>query len=216
MSKSVLLIGAGGHAKVLLEILLQLNCNIVGVIAPEKKSENIIFSGLKHFSNDDEIFTFDPAEILLVNGIGSLPGQTARFTIYEKLIAAGYRFMTVISPHAIVSKFAHLEEGVQVMPGAIINADAKIGANSIVNSGSIVEHDCVVGVHNHLAPGVTLSGGVITGAFVHVGTGANVIQAINIGNSVMVAAGASVTKDLTAGTKLYGAKPYSVTEENRK
>jgi sugar O-acyltransferase (sialic acid O-acetyltransferase NeuD family) len=206
--KPVVLIGGGGHAKVLIEILRKQGATIVAVIAPEPIGKSAVLTGLKQYLSDEDVFTFNPSEILLVNGIGSLPGNSLRHTIYEKFARSGYTFASVISNNASVSEYCSLSQGVQIMPGAIINVDATIGENTIINSGAIIEHDCDIGKHNHVAPGAALSGSVKTGDYVHIGTGARVIQSVSIGSNCLIAAGATLTKNLVSGNKLYSAKPY--------
>ena len=210
MTKPVLLLGAGGHAAVLVEILQQLNCEILGLVALEPPRSKVAFSDLRWYSSDDDVLLFKKDEILLVNALGSLPGNAMRSRLHEKFKGLGYQFMTIISPHAIVSKYAQIDEGAQVFPGCIVNANAVIGEGSIVNTGAIVEHDCLIGRHNHIAPGAVLSGSVITGDFVHIATGASVIQGIHIGENTVIGAGATVTKNLDRNSKVYVAKPFSV------
>lgn len=210
MSKPVLVLGAGGHAAVLIDILRQLNRTIVGLVAIDKPADKPVFIGIPYYASDDDVFAFGTDEVLLANGIGSLPGRNIRSKVHQQFKQAGYQFVTVVSPHAIVSDYCMLAEGVQIMPGAIINVGSVIGENTIINSGAIVEHDCNIGTHNHIAPGVTLSGDVSIGDHVHIGTGAAVIQGIRIGNNVMVGAGATVTKNLDSNKKLYVAKPFLV------
>lgn len=208
MNKPVLVLGAGGHAAVVIDILQQLNCIVLGVVAKEQPKANPIFEGLTWYSSDDDVLSFDKDSILLVNAIGSLPGQEVRFKVQQKFKQQGYCFMTVVSPKAIVSDYVMLSEGVQVMPGCIVNVNASVGEGSIINSGAIIEHDCVIGRHNHIAPGAVLSGAVVTGDYVHIATGAKVIQGIHIGERALVGAGATVTKDLDSNKTLYVAKPF--------
>lgn len=208
MSKPVLVLGAGGHAAVVIDILRQLNCTVLGLVAKEQPEANPVFEGLTLYSSDDDVLSFDKDSILLVNAIGSLPGQEIRFKVHHKFKQLDYHFMTVVSPQAIVSDYATLSEGVQVMPGTIVNVNSFIGEGTILNTGSIIEHDCVIGKHNHIAPGAVLSGSVVTGDYVHIATGAKVIQGIQIGDRALVGAGATVTKNLESNKTLYVAKPF--------
>lgn len=208
MSKPVLVLGAGGHAAVLVDMLRQLNHTIVGLVAGDKPADKPVFAGIPYYASDDAVLTFDKDSVLLANGIGSLPDRNTRFKVHKQFKQAGYRFITVVSPRAIVSDYSSLAEGVQVMPGAIVNVNSIVGEGTIVNSGAIIEHDCLIGNHNHIAPGAALSGDVSTGDYVHIGTGASVIQGIKIGHHVMVGAGATVTKNLDSNKKLYVAKPF--------
>lgn len=208
LNKPVLVIGAGGHAAVLVDILRQLDCKILGLVASSPPSAKPIFSGLNFYASDDDVLKFNAEDILLVNAVGALPGKNLRVHLHEKFKRYGYHFMTVVSPNAILSEYALLAEGVQLLPGSIVNANAVIGVASIINSSAIVEHDCTIGRFNHIAPGSVLCGNVVTEDFVHVGTGANVIQGIHIGEHTVVGAGATVTKNLTSNKTLYVAKPF--------
>lgn len=208
MSKPIVVLGAGGHASVLMEILFQQNRNIIGVIAKDRPASSALFDSIPFFSDDEDVLLFDKEDVLLVNGVGSLPGSNRRSQLHQKFKQLGYDFMTVVSPAAIVSDYCKLAEGVQVMPGAILNANCVIGESTIVNTGAIIEHDCKIGNHNHVAPGATLSGAVSTGDFVHIGTGASIIQSITIGSHVLVSAGSTVLVNLSDNSKHYVAKPY--------
>lgn len=206
MSKPVLVLGSGGHASVILEILIQLNCKIMGVVSKEKPSNLGVFKGLKWYESDDDILSFDPSKVLLVNGIGSVPGNELRSEIFERFKFLNYKFMTIISKKSIVSKYAKISEGVQILNGVIVNANAKIDENTILNTGSIIEHDCVIGKHNHIAPGVTLSGTVITGNYVHIGTGASLANNLKIADNSVIGCGVSIVKDVSHNEIIIPAK----------
>ena len=208
MNRKIMVIGGGGHAKVLLEILRRLKFDVYAVVAPQVDMKCLLFKGLKHYVSDDAVLEYSTDQVVLVNGVGSMPGNAIRQSIYDKFYHHGYEFLTVVSDLALVSSYCTLGVGVQVMPGAIINADTNIGDNSIINSGAIVEHDCKLGHNNHIAPGAVLSGGVVTGNYVHVSTGAKIIQGVHIGDYAVIGAGATLTKDLKSNAMLYVAKPF--------
>jgi sugar O-acyltransferase (sialic acid O-acetyltransferase NeuD family) len=205
MNKKVFMLGGGGHAGILVDILKQNKCIISGIFTPDIDSNKCVFFGIPIFENEDKIFDSCNEIISLVNGVGSLPGSTLRTKLYNKFNNHGYSFQSVISNRSIISDFATLGIGVQIMPGAIIQAGAVIGNHSIINSGAIIEHDCIIGAHNHIAPGATLSGQVNTGAFVHIGTGANVIQGITIGDESIVGAGTVITKNIPSRQTIFGS-----------
>lgn len=208
MSDSVLLIGAGGHASVLLEMLIEQEINILGYVSPFTATNQKLFSDLHWFQNDDDILQFDKSTIKLVNGIGSLPGNTRRADLYRQYKKLGYSFATLISKESIVSMYAYLDEGVQVMRGAIIQTGTSVGYNSIVNTGAIVDHDCSIGSNNHIAPGVTISGQVTSKTNVHFGTGSSVIQSTNVNENTVVGAGTTITKDVEKNTICYPARIF--------
>ncbi len=206
MNKEVFVLGAGGHASVLVDILKQNKLTISGLFSDEVDFARSALSGIPIFKNEDDIFEKNCNTISIVNGIGSLPRSTVRAKLFKKFNKQGYSFLQVISKQAFISNFATLGEGVQVMPGAIIQSGAVIGDNSIINTGSIIEHDCIIGKHTHIAPGVTLSGQVTIGDYVHIGTGASVIQNISIGDKAIIGAGANVLNNVSAGYTAFGVR----------
>lgn len=198
--------GAGGHAAVLMDTLRQQESEVLALFSPVSDNSRKVLQGIRHYQQDDDVLTFSPDDIQLVNGVGSLPGSTLRAQIFLQFTALGYQFKTVIAESAIVSAYAELGQGVQVMAGAIIQAGAVIGANTIINTGAIIEHDCVIGEHNHIAPGVIISGDVITEDYVHIGTGASIIQGIKLANHVVVSAGVAVTKNVPAAHTVFNER----------
>lgn len=203
--KPVIVLGAGGHAAVLIDILKQQKRKIIAIVSPDNQQQGLISEGINVLLQDEDVLNFDPKTISLVNGVGSIPGNNLREVIYESFVDKGYHFETLVSDNAIVSDYAMLDDGVQVMAGAIIQVGASIGSNSIINTSAVVDHDSEIGCHNHIAPGATLSGSVITGPRVHIGTGANIIQLITIGAGVVVGAGTTITKDVENNTICYPA-----------
>lgn len=207
--KSIILMGGGGHAKVLLETLQSLNYPLRGITDPHLAIGGTLF-GLNVLGNDDIIPHYSPDEIELVNGIGALPNDRGlRTQLFNRFSQQGYHFKTVINPTAIISPSVQLLIGVQVMAGAIIQADTRIANNSIINSGAIIEHDCHIGEHVHIAPGAILSGGVEVGDHVHIGTGAVIIQGIKIGTGSIIGAGSVVTRNVGNHHIVYPARTHT-------
>lgn len=206
MNNPLIVIGAGGHASVLVDVLLQQQRQILGIVSPEVEYLRNVFVGVPMFTQDLDVLNFDNQSVCLVNGVGSLPGCIRRRNLHNHFYDLGYKFETVVSSNAVVSLYAELGAGVQVMPGAIIQAGVRIGENTIINSGAIIEHDCHIGANNHIAPGATLSGGVVTKDNVHIGTGAVVIESVTINKNVTVGAGAIVTKDIEACYIVYPSR----------
>jgi len=204
--KPVIVIGGGGHAAVLVDMLRQINQPILAIVCPVIDSSRQVLLGIKHLLEDEDILAYDCKEVELVNGIGSLPGNSLRFEIFKHFKTLGYTFKTLVSPYAIVSPYAQLGEGVQVMPNAVIQSGVVVGEGSIINTAAAVEHDSKIGAHNHIAPGAVICGDVTTGKAVHVGAGATVIQSLFIGEKTVVGAGACLTKDTEAKSTVYPAR----------
>jgi len=194
----LLIFGAGGHTKVLLEVLLKEKHHIIGVIAPIQVS-GTNYLGLPIIGNDDSVFKYSTEDVLLINGIGSLPGKKRRWNLALMMRERGYRFNSVVHPNTTISSDVLLAEGVQIMAGVIIQPGCKIGQDSIINTGSQIDHDSVIGSNCHISPGVTISGGVNIGNNVHIGTGAKLIQGVTVGAGSVIAAGTTVYKDVPGG-----------------
>ncbi|WP_434341251.1 acetyltransferase [Motilimonas cestriensis] len=204
--KPLIIIGGGGHASVLVDILRSQDREILAVVSPDDIAHRSVFIGIKHLKNDDDLLAYRPNEVVLVNGIGMMPRTKIKRKINEKFLSLGYRFETVIADSSIISEYASLGEGVQVLPGAIIQAGAVIGEYSIINSGAIIEHDTQIGCYNHIAPGSVICGQCVTKEDVFVGAGATVIQSINIAEQAFVAVGATVTTNMPASSICYPSR----------
>jgi len=200
------LLGAGGHAKVLLSLLLALGRNVIGICDPGLAMQNLAdWRGARVLGDDAALDKVDPETVELVNGIGQLTGARFRQALHQKMKRKGFAFATVIHPAAWVDESAQLAEGVQVMAGVVIQADCVVAEGSIINTKASLDHDCRIGEHVHVAPGATLCGGVVVGRETFIGSGATVIQGKTIGSQAVVAAGAVVTRDVPAGQLLMGA-----------
>lgn len=151
MLMPLVIIGGGGHASVLVDLLRNQNRTILAVMSPDDISTRQAFDGIMQLSNDKDISRYSPDEVRLVNGIGMMPKSLLRRKVNQYFLDLGYQFETVISDQALVSKFAHLQDGAQILKGAIVQCGAVIGEHSIINTGAVIEHDTVVGEHNHIA-----------------------------------------------------------------
>lgn len=207
MNKFVIMIGNGGHAFVLTEILLSNNRKIIGFTAPQDDSNQF---GIPYLGSDDEIFRFNPKEVELVLGIGSIAIPAVRQKLFQLLTQKQYKFANVIHTSAIIAPSVKLGQGVQIMAGTIIQTNTIIDDNTIVNTGSVIDHDCNIGKHVHIAPGTIISGGVNIGSGSHIGTGTTIIQGVQIGESCLIGAGAVVINNIQNGAKALGVPAKEV------
>jgi len=193
--KPLILLGAGGHAKVLLDVLRLEERNVLGIVTPDivKGSK---YLGLDVLGDDIELKQCNPSEIDLVNGIGSLPFQQLRWKVSDKVRSWGFTLSRVIHPSAVVSSDVLLDEGAQIMAGCVVQAGCLIGRDTIINTGSVIDHDCNIDENIHIAPGCVLSGGCKIGKSTHVGTGTTIIQNIRVGQGTVIAAGTTLYKDI--------------------
>ena len=213
IKRPIIILGAGGHTKVLIDTLQTQLVNLLGITDPDpnKFGQNIL--GVPVIGDDDSISKYNNKSIFLVNGIGIIDNSNIRCQVFHCFNKRGYSFISVVHDSAIISPNTELSEGVQIMAGAVIQPSCIIGVNSIINSGARIDHDTVIGSHVHVAPGVTISGGVIIGDGALIGAGATIIQGIKIGTHTIVAAGAVVIKDVPDKVTVMGV-PARVVENH--
>jgi len=204
-------IGAGGHAKVLLEALLtRPDIEVVGLLDADPHLKGTEVLGTRVLGGDDQLDRLHGEGIRDVFlGVGGTGDNMPRRRLFELVKARGFGVLSVIHGSAVLSPSASLGEGTCLCPGAIVAAEAKLGRNVIVNTGAIVEHDCEIGDHAHIASGAVLAGGVVICEGAHVGAGASVRQGLTIGRYALVAMGAAVVDDVPDGVAVAGvpAKP---------
>ena len=210
----VIILGGGGHAKVLVHALLGAHRQILGYTDPDETRPPIL--DVTRLGGDEVVLKYRPEEVRLANGVGSASSTTRREELYHRFSAKGYSFESVIHPSAIIASGVQLSEGVQIMAGAILQAGSSVGANAIINTGAIVDHDCVVGAHSHIAPGAALSGCVRVESGAHVGTGASLIQGVSIGAGSIVGAGAVVIEDVPPGVTTVGVPARTIDRSSPK
>ena len=189
MTKRLIVIGSGGHAKVVIDTLRVLGRVPLGIIDPNQNRGAISLFGLIVLGDDAAVLDYSADDIELVNGIGSLPNMNLRSSLAQRFSDAGFNFFTMVHPSAFVSDDVSLAAGVQVMAGATIQSGCQISNDCIVNTNACVDHDCNLAAHVHVSPGATLCGEVQVGHNVHIGSGSVVIQGLTIGANTVIGAG---------------------------
>jgi sugar O-acyltransferase (sialic acid O-acetyltransferase NeuD family) len=212
MKLPVILIGGGGHAKVLVEALVRCGREILGFTDPDATRGPVL--GVRRLGGDQQILRFRPAEVRLINALGSIGSTALRKRVYEEFRGHGFHFESVIHPAAVVASGVELGEGVQVMAGTIVQAGCRVGPNTILNTGAIIDHDCCIGSHAHIAPAAVLCGAVQIADETHVGSGATVIQEIVIGVRSIIGAGAVVVKHVPDGVTAAGIPARILNRKN--
>jgi UDP-perosamine 4-acetyltransferase len=204
--KQAIGLGAGGHAKVIIEILrLQGEFEIVGLLDanPEMHGTSVLeIPVLGDDSMTARMVALGVRHAFV--GLGGTGDNRRRADLFMKTSREGFELIRAIDPRAIISQSAIIGEGALIMPGAIINADVRLGHNVIVNTGAIVEHDCRIGNHVHVATGAALGGGVTVLDGAHVGLGAAIKQNLRVGRNAIVGAGAVVIHDVADNATVVG------------
>jgi sugar O-acyltransferase (sialic acid O-acetyltransferase NeuD family) len=202
MQLPVIVIGGGGHSKVLLSTLHSLNRRVLGFVDPEPGL--LALNGVAHLGDDCEALRYLPEQVRLVNGVGAASSTDGRKAVYEKFKAKHYVFESLAHPSATVAAETQLEEGVQLMAGAVLQPGSRLGENVIINTGARVDHDCWIEAHAHIAPGAVLCGNVSVEKGAFIGAGATILPGIKIGAGSLVGAGAVVVEDVPPGVTVVG------------
>lgn len=199
----VVIIGASGHSKVIIDILQLNGFTTVGLI------DDVNISSFGQTVMDIPIIGgSDKLNGLLKSGVSNafvaFGNNKARVEVGERLLLMGFKLLKAIHPRAIIADSSIIGEGTTVIAGAVINSNVKIGKHVIINTGSTIDHDCVISDGVHISPGVNLAGTVKVGEKTHIGVGATVIEKINIASNSIIGAGAVVVRDIEEGVIAYG------------
>lgn len=196
----ILIIGCGGHGKVVADILQQQGAQVYGFLDDDPATWGHTRLGVPVLGSLATLSLHAPDGVVLGIGLNRIRQQ-----VVERLGAqAGSLWYNAIHPRAIVAPSARLGRGVVVAASAVINPDAVVGDHAIVNTGASVDHDCVVESYAHVAPGAHLAGGVSVATGALVGAGATVAPARSVGAWATVGVGAAVVHNVPAGVVAKG------------
>ena len=199
MNKNVVIIGAGGHAKVIADIIDKSKDIVIGFLDDNKTKGDIIVKEEQYKVigriDDCRKIQLESPEIEFVIAIGNNKVRKQIAERYENL-----KFYTAIHPSSQIALDVEIGEGTVVMANTSINTSVKIGKHCIINTGTIIEHDNILKDYVHISPNATLCGTVEIGGLTHVGAGATIRNNIKICDNCVVGAGSVVVKDI----KQYG------------
>ncbi|WHY85197.1 acetyltransferase [Neobacillus novalis] len=190
----IVVIGRGGHSKVIADMILSDKENEIVGFLDDKYDDVGLVENVYCGPISTAIHLLEHSrDLKFVIAIGD---NKVRQSIVRKLNIPDKNYISVIHKSAVISPSAKIGHGTVVMPHAVINADTRIGVHSIVNTASVIEHDSVVGEFCHVCPGTTLTGTVQLGKGSYVGAGATIIPNAKIGDWAIIGAGATVITDI--------------------
>ncbi len=204
MKLPILIVAAGGHASVVADALLAAGEEVLGFVDVDQACHGSTVCGLPVLGDDRVLDRYAPEAIWLVNGIGGTRSTTARRAVQHRIEERGWRFVSVRHPSATVSRFARIEESVQLLAASVVQVDASIGEGCIVNTAAVIEHGVSLDAWVHVAPRALVCGDARIGSGSHIGAGAVVRQGIQLGEQTVVAAGAVVVRSFDGGGLLVG------------
>ena len=181
--ENILLVGAGGHAKGLVEIIIARGAELIGHTGPEP-SEWL----QAPYLGEDEAIQPDQGHIVLGFGAVTPENLQKRLEKLEQLVGDGFTLPPVVSPHAIISPSAEIGDGCHILPGALIHAASSLGPGVIVNSRAVIEHDCHIGAGSHVAPGAIILGDCRIGQACMIGAGAVILPGAEVPDQTLIAA----------------------------
>lgn len=196
MSKDIVIIGAGGHAKSIANIIYKSGDNVKGFLDDNIEIGTIIIKKRKYkvIGKINDVLNLNQMhpDLEFIIGIGNNDTRKKIAKQYEGMI----KFYTAIDPSSQIALDVEIGKGSVVLSNACINASAKIGKHCIINTAAIIEHDNIIEDYVHISPNATLSGTVKVGELTHIGSGAVVKNNIDICGNCSVGAGATVVKNI--------------------
>lgn len=197
MKEEIIILGTGGHAAVIIDIIESANkFKIIG-ITDITLSKGTIFKGYKILGNDSVLMDyFNNGCRNVAIGIGGYTNNNLRSTIFIKMKRMGFKIPHHIHPSANISRSVKIGEGSIIFSGVNINTDVIIGENNIIATGSNIDHETILGNNVLISAGVTLGGYVKISEKVLCAIGCNVVSGVEVGSEILIGAGALVVKSI--------------------
>jgi sugar O-acyltransferase (sialic acid O-acetyltransferase NeuD family) len=182
--KNIILLGAGGHCKSVIDVIEQEGTYKIAGIIDKKELLGTKVLGYKVIACDDDLNILFKKYKYAIITVGQIQSNTIRVKLFKLLKDIGYTLPTIISPLAYVSKHSIIGEGTIVMHHALINAEATISKNCIINTKALVEHNSYIEEHCHISTSSVINGGVLVKANTFVGSNATSKEYIEIGSFI--------------------------------
>ncbi len=197
-----IVICAGGHGRVVLDILRSMSVDVVGFLDDDPD--------LRESAIEDVPVLGDVGMLERFQGERNLGFSVAvadnmvRAKIFNRVLDLGLVPLNAIHPRSVIARNVKMGKGITIMPGVVVNTGTVLGDNICINTGATVDHDNVLEDHSHISPGAHLTGGVRVGKFANIGAGAVVLPYLTIGTNASVGAGAVVREDVSSNAVVAG------------
>ena len=203
MNKNNIIIGSGGHTRVVLESAILQKINIIKIIDINKTaSKNEKLFGVPISNDLNEIYHYNKDKISLFISIGDCLLRKKYFNFFLK---KKYNFLNVIHPECKISNSAELGSGIFVNSNAVINAQARIDDNTIINTSAIIEHESIIGKHTHIGPGSIICGRTEVKDEAFIGAGSILLPKITVGKKTIIGAGSILIKNASSNGTYVGS-----------
>lgn len=208
MNEDLVVLGAGGHAKVVIDAALCSGWRPGVLLDDDPGKQGTAYIGVPVTGRCSQWSTLQ-GRLSFVVAVGN---NEVRARLQTELEAADRNVAVIRHPFCAIANSASIAAGTVVLAGAVVNADARLGRGVIVNTGATIDHDCIVGDWVHVAPGVTMCGAVQVGDGTLLGVGSRVLPGVRIGRGCVIGGGAVVHRDLPDNARAVGvpARPLGV------
>jgi len=201
---NIIIIGAGGHSRVVYDILWHdHNLDVVAFVDNTVRGSEEAIMGVPVTGGHEEI-----PELVEENNISgfiiAVGDNEIRCKHYNKLLEMGLEPVSAIHPEAYISKTATIGPGTVVAPGVAVSTNVEVGENSILNTGSLVDHETSIGPHTHIAPGSTVAGRVKIDEMSFIGMGSTIRDSVRVGSNATVGAGSVVLEEVPPNVTVAG------------
>jgi UDP-perosamine 4-acetyltransferase len=209
----VIIIGAGGHGRVVLDILRAAGQHKpIGFIDADPQLAGTSIGGLSVLGQANLLPKLKAQKVK--GAIVAVGDNRARRSYAKKLAEQGFELINAIHPSSVVSQTAKIGKNVVVAAGAVVGTDAIIADHTIINTSAIIDHECEIGQAAHICPGAALAGRVRIGEEASIGLGCRIIQCLTIGSQAVVGAGAVVIEDVPEGATVVGVPARIIRSAN--
>lgn len=198
--KEVIIVGAGAHSKVIIDIIQESNEFAIKGLIDEHVGQELV--GIPIIGNDDMLTQLYNENVRYA--FVAIGNNQVRKKIQRRLQEIGYELINAISKGAIISKSVSIGVGVAIMPGAVINTQAKIKDGCIINTAATIDHDTVINSFAHIAPGTHVCGSSSIGEVSFLGVGTNVIDKVSVGDNTIIGAGSTVICNIPSNCTAVG------------
>ena len=198
--QEIILLGAGGHCKSCIEVILGISqYSILGIIDKDGSStKHILGHNVMGTDKDLESLLLRCSDALVT--VGQIKSPEIRISLFELAKSLGFNFPVIRSQHSYISKSAQIGEGTILLNHSLINTSVRVGANCIINTKALMEHDTQIGSHCHVSTGAIINGGVIVEDRCFIGSGAIIHEGVTIGADSVISAGQVIRKDVPSNS----------------
>jgi sugar O-acyltransferase (sialic acid O-acetyltransferase NeuD family) len=198
--QQIILLGAGGHCKSCIEVILGISqYSILGIVDKDgSATKNLLGHGILGTDKDLELLINRCSNALVT--VGQIKSAKIRLSLFERAKTLGFNFPVIRSHHSYISKSAQIGEGTILLHHSLINSSVKVGANCIINTKALIEHDARIGSHCHVSTGAIINGGVLVEDRCFIGSGAIMHEGIKVGADSIISAGQVIRKDVPSNS----------------